>query len=69
MATSLQSQLQALQVAYYAGAKEVSYDGRRVVYASSGEMREAMAAIENQISGLRGANSPGSFVVRSSKGW
>jgi hypothetical protein len=66
---SLQAQLAAVRNAYSAGAKEVSFEGRRVVYASAEELREAMASLENQINGLTGANSPGSFVVRSTKGW
>jgi hypothetical protein len=66
---ALQAKLAAIQSAYQAGAKEVSHNGARVVYADAGELREAMASIQNEINGLTGANSPGSFVVRSTKGW
>jgi hypothetical protein len=66
---ALQAQLAAIQAAYATGARDLSYDGRRIVYGSSEEMREAMASIQNQINGLTGANTPGSFRVRSTKGW
>jgi hypothetical protein len=71
MADDLQAQLAALQAAYNSGARNVSYEGKSVNYGSPAEMREAIAAIENQINGMAGANAPGpnSFRVRSTKGW
>jgi hypothetical protein len=66
---TLQGQLDALQAALASGADSVSYDGKSVRYKSSEEMRAAIASIQNQINGLTGANSPGSFRVRSTKGW
>jgi hypothetical protein len=66
----LQGQLAAIQNAYATGVRRVQYEGKSTDFGSPSEMREAMAAIENQINGTTGANNkPHSFVVRSKKGW
>jgi hypothetical protein len=67
---TLQAQLASLQSAYATGVRTVSYEGKSTTFGSPAEMREAMAALENAINGMTGANaSPHSFVVRSTKGW
>jgi hypothetical protein len=67
---TLQAQLASLQSAYATGVRSVAYEGKSTTFGSPAEMQAAIAAIENQINGMTGANnSPHSFVVRSRKGW
>jgi hypothetical protein len=66
----LQAQLAAIQTAYATGVRRAQYEGKSTDFGSPSEMREAIAAIENEINGMTGANTaPHSFVVRSKKGW
>ncbi len=57
---ALQAQLRALQVAYYSGATEVSYESKTIKYRSGSEM---LAAI-NSLQRLLGAGAPSNVVVR-----
>jgi hypothetical protein len=66
---ALQARLEALQAALASGATSIGYEGKTISYKSSEEMRAALAQIESQINGNTGANNPGSFRVRSTKGW
>jgi hypothetical protein len=66
---TLQAQLNALYKAYNSGAQRVQYEGKSVDYRDASEMRAAIAAIENQLNGMTGANTPRTILVRSRKGW
>ncbi len=66
---TLQGQLTALYTAYNSGADTVTYDGKTVHYRDASEMRAAIAAIQNQLSGMMGSNTPRTILVRSRKGW
>jgi hypothetical protein len=49
MADSLESQLAALQQAYYSGTTRVSYESKSVEYRSLSEMREPISSLEAQL--------------------
>jgi len=67
--TSLQAQLATLKNAYRSGARRVSYDGKNVDYGTTQEMREAIAALENDIATMQGTKPVRTILVRSHKGW
>ncbi len=57
----------ALMAARYRGVRTVEYEGKRITYASDGDMANALAALNRQIAGAGGSRVS---VVRiaSSKG-
>lgn len=44
-----ETQLETLKRAYYAGVREVSYDGKKTVYQSAAEMRRAISDLEREL--------------------
>lgn len=56
----------ALMAARYRGIRTVEYDGKRVTYASDGEMAAALAGLNRQIAGTAGRVSV--VRIQSSKG-
>ena len=56
----------ALMAARYQGIRTVEYDGKRVTYASDGEMASALADLNRQIAGDAGRVSV--VRIQSSKG-
>jgi len=56
----------ALMAARYQGIRTVEYDGKRVTYASDGEMAAALADLNRQIAGTTGRISI--VRIQSSKG-
>ena len=56
----------ALMAARYQGIRTVEYDGKRVTYASDGEMAAALADLNRQIAGDAGRVSV--VRIQSSKG-
>jgi hypothetical protein len=65
----LQAQLDKLRNAYNSGATRVAYEGKSVDYRDASELRAAIAAIENQLNGMTGTNTPRTLLIRSCKGW
>jgi hypothetical protein len=65
MADDLLTQLAELQRAYRSGALKVKHKDSEITYRSSEEMREAIAALENEI----GIQQVRTVTVRSEKGW
>ncbi len=56
----------ALMAARYRGVRTVEYDGKRVTYATDGEMAAALADLNRQIAGASGRISV--VRIQSSKG-
>ena len=56
----------ALMAARYQGVRTVEYDGKRITYASDGEMAAALADLNRQITGVAGRISV--VRIQSSKG-
>ena len=56
----------ALMAARYRGIRTIEYDGKRVTYASDGEMAAALADLNRQITGVAGRISV--VRIQSSKG-
>ncbi|WP_149589758.1 phage head-tail joining protein [Tabrizicola flagellatus] len=56
----------ALMAARYRGVRTVEYDGKRITYASDGEMAAALADLNRQIAGAAGRVSV--VRIQSSKG-
>ncbi|MBK5927228.1 phage head-tail joining protein [Rhodobaculum claviforme] len=56
----------ALMAARYRGVRTVEYDGKRVTYASDGEMAAALADLNRKIAGAEGRVSV--VRIQSSKG-
>ena len=56
----------ALMAARYRGVRTVEYDGKRVTYATDGEMAAALADLNRQIAGVSGRISV--VRIQSSKG-
>lgn len=56
----------ALMAARYQGIRTVDYDGKRITYASDGEMAAALADLNRQIAGDAGRVSV--VRIQSSKG-
>jgi len=56
----------ALMAARYRGVRTVEYDGKRVTYATDGEMAAALADLNRQIAGTTGRISI--VRIQSSKG-
>ena len=57
---------EALMAARYRGVRTVEYDGKRVTYATDGEMAAALADLNRQIAGTTGRISI--VRIQSSKG-
>jgi hypothetical protein len=62
---TLQTRLEELQRAYHSGALSVEYEGKRITYKSSSEMREAIASLEAALGVVQGM----SIAVRINKNW
>ncbi|PQO21833.1 hypothetical protein C2I36_16250 [Rhodobacteraceae bacterium WD3A24] len=56
----------ALMAARYRGVRTVDYDGKRITYATDGEMATALADLERRIAGATGRISV--VRIQSSKG-
>lgn len=56
----------ALMAARYRGVRTVEYDGKRITYASDGEMAAALSDLNRQITGAAGRVSV--VRIQSSKG-
>ena len=56
----------ALMAARYRGVRTVEYEGKRITYASDGDMANALAALNRQIAGASGRISV--VRIQSSKG-
>ena len=56
----------ALMAARYRGVRTVEYDGKRITYATDGEMAAALADLERRIAGATGRISV--VRIQSSKG-
>ena len=57
----------ALLAARYKGVRTVEYDGKRITYATDGEMAAALADLERRITGL-GPKRVSVVHIQSSKG-
>lgn len=49
VAMATQAQIDALEAAYVSGVKEYTYEGKRVVYHSMAEMREALTYLKAEL--------------------
>ena len=54
----LQSELEAIETAYYAGTRVVSYEGKRVEYDDEAGMRRRMAYLKAKIALASGRPHP-----------
>lgn len=55
---ALKSELEALETAYYAGTRVVSYEGKRIEYDDEAGMRRRMAHLKAKIAAASGKPRP-----------
>jgi hypothetical protein len=53
-ASTVRTQIEALQTALSQGAVSISYEGRTVTYRSVEEMERALSILTNELAGLEG---------------